>query len=274
MPYCTASPTAPPAGTALLMAAIGTVAVGVAVVAFTVVLRSQHGARTVGRWADRLVNPLTRRLAHGPQGFAGVSLLGFAACLHPPPLGISPGNLPLERREESERIGENAGTRQTPGAIRPSENGLCIPMLVEADEADLEHEALVGHFDVVVSLLGPRIEHYDEIDIAIRSEHGLARHRREATEKIRSAESGKMLAVLVDPFLDQIANIAHSHHCRHSELPSARPRCPQPGEAFQLACGTNLGDAPLQSGIAVVVGRATLATLCVARGLVCQCGTR
>jgi uncharacterized protein (TIRG00374 family) len=52
-------------GTYLLMAAIGTVAVGVAVVAFTVVLRSQHGARTVGRWADRLVNPLTRRLAQG-----------------------------------------------------------------------------------------------------------------------------------------------------------------------------------------------------------------
>jgi uncharacterized protein (TIRG00374 family) len=52
-------------GTYLLMAAIGTVAVGVAVVAFTVVLRSQHGARTVGRWADRLVDPLTRRLAHG-----------------------------------------------------------------------------------------------------------------------------------------------------------------------------------------------------------------
>jgi uncharacterized membrane protein YbhN (UPF0104 family) len=46
-------------GTYLLMAAIGTVAVGVAVVAFTVVLRSRHGARTVGRWADRLVDPLT-----------------------------------------------------------------------------------------------------------------------------------------------------------------------------------------------------------------------
>jgi hypothetical protein len=26
------------------------------------VLRSERGARTVGRWADRLVNPLTRRL--------------------------------------------------------------------------------------------------------------------------------------------------------------------------------------------------------------------
>jgi uncharacterized protein (TIRG00374 family) len=52
-------------GTYLLVAAIGILAIGVAVVAFTVVLRSERGARTVGRWADRLVNPLTRRLAHG-----------------------------------------------------------------------------------------------------------------------------------------------------------------------------------------------------------------
>jgi uncharacterized protein (TIRG00374 family) len=44
---------------------IGIVAIGVAVVAFTVVLRSERGARTVGSWADRLVNPLMRRLAHG-----------------------------------------------------------------------------------------------------------------------------------------------------------------------------------------------------------------
>jgi uncharacterized protein (TIRG00374 family) len=52
-------------GTYVLIAAIGIVAIGVAVVAFTVVLRSERGARTVGRWADRLVNPLMRRLAHG-----------------------------------------------------------------------------------------------------------------------------------------------------------------------------------------------------------------
>jgi uncharacterized protein (TIRG00374 family) len=51
--------------TYLLMAAIGILAIGVAVIAFAVVLRSEHGARTVGRWADRLVNPITRRLAHG-----------------------------------------------------------------------------------------------------------------------------------------------------------------------------------------------------------------
>jgi uncharacterized membrane protein YbhN (UPF0104 family) len=51
--------------TYVLMAAIGILGVGVAVVAFTVVLRSEHGARTVGRWAERLVNPVTRRLAHG-----------------------------------------------------------------------------------------------------------------------------------------------------------------------------------------------------------------
>jgi uncharacterized protein (TIRG00374 family) len=52
-------------GTYLLMAAVGILAIGVAVVAFAVVLRSERGARTVGGWADRLVNPLMRRLAHG-----------------------------------------------------------------------------------------------------------------------------------------------------------------------------------------------------------------
>ena len=52
-------------GTYVLMAAIGMLAIGVAVVAFTAVLRSEGGARAVGRWADRLINPLTRRLAHG-----------------------------------------------------------------------------------------------------------------------------------------------------------------------------------------------------------------
>jgi uncharacterized protein (TIRG00374 family) len=52
-------------GTYLLMAAIGILAIGVAVVAFTVVLRSERGARAVGGRADRLVAPLTRRLAHG-----------------------------------------------------------------------------------------------------------------------------------------------------------------------------------------------------------------
>jgi uncharacterized protein (TIRG00374 family) len=52
-------------GTYLLVAAMGILAIGVAVVAFTVVLRSEHGARTVGHWADRLVSPLARRLARG-----------------------------------------------------------------------------------------------------------------------------------------------------------------------------------------------------------------
>jgi uncharacterized protein (TIRG00374 family) len=52
-------------GTYLLMAAIGVLAIGVAVVAFAMVLRSERGARTVGRWADRLAKPLTRRLGHG-----------------------------------------------------------------------------------------------------------------------------------------------------------------------------------------------------------------
>jgi uncharacterized protein (TIRG00374 family) len=64
-------------GAYLLMAAIGTVAVGVAVVAFTVVLRSRHGARTVGRWADRLVDPLTRHLAHGRSVDLTAKILDF-----------------------------------------------------------------------------------------------------------------------------------------------------------------------------------------------------
>jgi uncharacterized protein (TIRG00374 family) len=52
-------------GTYVLVAAIGILAIGVAVVAFAVVLRSERGARTVGGWADRLVDPLARRFAHG-----------------------------------------------------------------------------------------------------------------------------------------------------------------------------------------------------------------
>jgi uncharacterized protein (TIRG00374 family) len=52
-------------GRYLLVAAIGIVAIGAAVVAFAVVLRSERGARTVGRWADRLADPLARRFAHG-----------------------------------------------------------------------------------------------------------------------------------------------------------------------------------------------------------------
>ena len=52
-------------GTYLLTAAVGILAVVVAVIAGTMVLRSEQGARTVGRWAERLVNPFTRRLAHG-----------------------------------------------------------------------------------------------------------------------------------------------------------------------------------------------------------------
>ena len=52
-------------GTYVLMAAIGILAIGVAVVVFTMVLRSERGAGTVGHWADRLLDPLTRRLGHG-----------------------------------------------------------------------------------------------------------------------------------------------------------------------------------------------------------------
>jgi uncharacterized protein (TIRG00374 family) len=52
-------------GTYVLIAAVGVLAIGVSVVAFTMVLRSERGARTVGHWADRLADPLTRRLRHG-----------------------------------------------------------------------------------------------------------------------------------------------------------------------------------------------------------------
>jgi uncharacterized membrane protein YbhN (UPF0104 family) len=63
--------------TDLLVAAIGVLAVGVAVVAFAVVLRSERGARTVGRWADRLVNPLMRRPARGRSVDLTGKLLNF-----------------------------------------------------------------------------------------------------------------------------------------------------------------------------------------------------
>jgi uncharacterized protein (TIRG00374 family) len=64
-------------GSYVLVAAIGVVGVGVALVAFAVVLRSEGGARTVGRWADRLVNPLTRRLARGRTIDLSGKLLDF-----------------------------------------------------------------------------------------------------------------------------------------------------------------------------------------------------
>ena len=66
-------------GTSVLLAAVGVLATGVAVAAFAVVLGSEHGARTVGGWADRLARPLARRLVHGrPLGLTG-KLLDFRA---------------------------------------------------------------------------------------------------------------------------------------------------------------------------------------------------
>ena len=63
----------------LLLAAIGTLAIGVAVVIFTVVLRSERGARAVGDRADRLAGPLSRRLRHGrPVDLTG-KILDFRA---------------------------------------------------------------------------------------------------------------------------------------------------------------------------------------------------
>ena len=64
-------------GSYVLVAAIGILAIGVSVVASAVVLHSEHGARTVGRWADRLVNPLTRRLARGRTVDLSGKLLDF-----------------------------------------------------------------------------------------------------------------------------------------------------------------------------------------------------
>lgn len=48
-----------------LIAVVGGVAVVVSVVAMTAVLRSENGARRVGRSADRYVNAVSRRLRHG-----------------------------------------------------------------------------------------------------------------------------------------------------------------------------------------------------------------
>jgi hypothetical protein len=52
-------------GSYLLLAGLGILAVGAAVVVFAVVLRSEAGAGAVGRWGDRLVGPLMRRFAGG-----------------------------------------------------------------------------------------------------------------------------------------------------------------------------------------------------------------
>jgi uncharacterized protein (TIRG00374 family) len=64
-------------GTYLLLAVVGTLAVGAAVVAFAVVLRSERGARSVGRWADRIADPLLRRLRHGRSADLTGKLLDF-----------------------------------------------------------------------------------------------------------------------------------------------------------------------------------------------------
>jgi len=49
----------------LLIAVVGVASVGIAVAAFAAILRSEDGARRVGRRADRLVNAPARRLLHG-----------------------------------------------------------------------------------------------------------------------------------------------------------------------------------------------------------------
>ena len=64
-------------GSYLLLAAIGVLAIGVAVVAFAMVLRSERGARAVGGLADRLAGPVTRRLGHGRSADLTGKLLDF-----------------------------------------------------------------------------------------------------------------------------------------------------------------------------------------------------
>jgi uncharacterized membrane protein YbhN (UPF0104 family) len=49
----------------LLIAVVGVVGIGIAIAAFALILHSEDGARRVGHTADRLVNPLARRLLHG-----------------------------------------------------------------------------------------------------------------------------------------------------------------------------------------------------------------
>jgi putative heme transporter len=64
-------------GSYLLLAGIGILAVGAAVVVFAVVLRSEAGARAVGRWGDRLVSPLMRRFAGGRSADLTGKILDF-----------------------------------------------------------------------------------------------------------------------------------------------------------------------------------------------------
>src|SRR5215211_1041277 len=64
-------------GTYLLLAGIGILAAGAAVVVFAVVRRSEAGARAVGRWGDRLVSPLMRRFAGGRSADLTGKVLDF-----------------------------------------------------------------------------------------------------------------------------------------------------------------------------------------------------
>ena len=61
----------------VLVAVLGVLAIGVAVVVFAVVLRGREGALRVGHLAERLVNPLTRRFGHGRTVDLTGKLLGF-----------------------------------------------------------------------------------------------------------------------------------------------------------------------------------------------------
>jgi uncharacterized membrane protein YbhN (UPF0104 family) len=105
-------------GTYLLMAAVGVAAIVVGVVAFAVVLRSERGARTVGRWADRLVNPLTRRLPPrlirwlfgGVPGRLGRAAAGPRRPRRPPdPVGCGHARRGLWAADQGQRLPSRAG---------------------------------------------------------------------------------------------------------------------------------------------------------------------
>jgi uncharacterized protein (TIRG00374 family) len=63
----------------VLIAAVGSLVVGVTLAAMAAILQSEDGARRVGRGADRYVNALTRRLRHGRSVDITGKVLDFRA---------------------------------------------------------------------------------------------------------------------------------------------------------------------------------------------------
>jgi hypothetical protein len=104
-------------GTYVLIAAVGVLAIGVSVVAFTMVLRSERGARTVGHWADRLADPLTRRLRHGRKVDLTGKILDFRSSVVDPAApahlvgGSGPGPAGTGGRDRSRHRDLDRGAR-------------------------------------------------------------------------------------------------------------------------------------------------------------------